>query len=305
MNKRMRLFSLLFSAIVLIMACNTDTDKVAIEGTTEDGFRYNIYKTGTTDALPEPTQYVYFKAGVLLDDTSVLQPLSEIVRFQIPADTTPVTQVNPIVDILRQMSPGDSANVYVDLDSIPQAKMQFPDNKFINNYFLVQEIVDEETALDAIAKEKEENMVQMQIAKEKSTKVDSLVSLYLDKYKKGELDSDLQKLNDGLEIYTIVPGSGDPVGKSQVEVHYWGVLKDNGKMFDNSYDRGMPFPLTVGAGSVIKGWDEGVAKLHTGEEALLFIPSELGYGEKGAGEDIPANADLVFYVEVLDKEALQ
>lgn len=303
MNKQVRLFSFLFSAIALFMACNTDTDQAKVEGITEDGFRYNIFKTGTSDALPEPTQYVYFKAGVLLDDTSVLQPLSEIVRFQIPSDTTPVTEANPIVDILRQMSPGDSANVYVDLDSIPQAKMQFPDNKFINNYFLVQDIVDEETALDAIAKEKEESMVQMQKAKEKSSRVDSLVNLYLDKYKKGELDSDLQKLDDGLEIYTIVPGSGDPVGNSQVEVHYWGVLKDNGQMFDNSYERGMPFPLTVGAGSVIKGWDEGVAKLHPGEEALLFIPSELGYGEQGAGGDIPANADLVFFVEVLKKES--
>lgn len=303
MNKQMRLFSLLFSAIALIMACNTDTDQAKVEGITEDGFRYTIYKTGTSDALPQPTQYVYFKAGVLLDDTSVLQPLSDIVRFQIPSDTTPVAQANPIVDILRQMSLGDSANVYVDLDSIPQAKMQFPDNKFINNYFLVQDIVDEETALDAIAKEKEESMVQMQKAKEKSAKVDSLVGLYLDKYKKGELDSDLQKLDDGLEIYTIIPGSGDPVGNNQVEVHYWGVLKDNGQMFDNSYDRGMPFPLTVGAGSVIKGWDEGVAKLHPGEEALLFIPSELGYGEQGAGGDIPANADLVFFVEVLKKES--
>ncbi|MBY5960165.1 FKBP-type peptidyl-prolyl cis-trans isomerase [Membranicola marinus] len=303
MNKQVKLFSLLFSAIALMMACGTDQSEPTVEGTTEDGFRYNIYKTGSSNDLPQPTQYVYFKAGVLLDDTSVLQPLSDIVRFQIPADTTPVDQVNPIVNILQQMSVGDSANVYVDLDSIPQAKMQFPDNKYINNYFLVQDIVDEETALDAIAKEKEENMIKMQKAKEKSGKVDSLVGLYLDKYKKGELDSDLQKLESGLEIYTIEPGSGDPVGNNQVEVHYWGVLEEDGKMFDNSYDRGMPFPLTVGAGSVIKGWDEGVAKLHPGEEALLFIPSELGYGEQGAGGDIPANADLVFFVEVLKKES--
>ncbi len=302
MNKRMRLFSLLFSAMIMITACNTDKDHAGIEGTTDDGFRYNIYKTGSSNLKAKPTEYVYFRAGVLLDDTSVLQPLSEIIRFQIPADTVAVDQPNPIIEILKQMSPGDSANVYVDLDSIPQAKMQFPENKFINNYFLVEDIVSEETALDAIAKEKEENMVLMQKAQAKSGQVDSLVTLYLDKYKKGELAGDLQSLDSGLEIYTIVPGSGDPVGNNQVEVHYWGVLEENGKMFDNSYDRGMPFPLTVGAGSVIKGWDEGVAKLHPGEEALLFIPSELAYGEQGAGNDIPANSDLVFFVEVLNKK---
>jgi len=303
MNKRMRLFSLLFAALILIAACTSDKDHPAVEGVTDDGFRYNIYKTGSSDLKAKPSEYVYFKAGVLLDDTSVLQPLSDIIRFQIPSDSVMIDQPNPIIEILKQMSPGDSANVYVDLDSIPQAKMQFPENKFINNYFLVEDIVSEDIALDDITKEKEENMVRMQKAQAKSGEVDSLVTLYLDKYKKGELAGDLQTLDSGLEIYTIVPGSGDPVGNNHVEVHYWGVLEDNGKMFDNSYDRGMPFPLTVGAGSVIKGWDEGVAKLHPGEEALLFIPSELAYGAQGAGNDIPPNAALVFFVEVLKKES--
>src|SRR5690606_41483511 len=102
-------------------------------------------------------------------------------------------------------------------------------------------------------------MVMMQAAKSKGTKVESLVSLYLGKYKKGELDSDLQKLESGLEIYTVVPGSGDAVGNNRVEVHYWGVLEEDGKMFDNSYDRGMPFGLNVGAGMVIPGWEIGRA----------------------------------------------
>lgn len=302
MNKQLRLFTLMIAAIAVMVGCS-QADQSTIEGTTEDGFRYTIHKGGASDVKAQPTEYVYFKAGVLLDDTMELQPLSDIVRFQIPSDTAAPTQANPIVEILEQMSPGDSANVYVVLDSIPQAKMQFPDNDYINNYFLVQEIVDEETALDAITKEKEEAMVLMQKAKAKSPKVDSMVNLYLDKYKKGDLDADLQKLDSGLEIYTVVEGSGAPVGNSQVEVHYWGVLEEDGKMFDNSYDRGTPFPLSVGAGTVIPGWDEGVALLQQGEEALLFIPSELGYGANGAGSDIPANADLVFYVEILKKES--
>lgn len=300
MNKQLKFFSFIIVAFTVIIACS-DGNQAIIEGTTQDGFRYVIHKAGTSDVHAQPTEYVYFRAGVLLDDTSELQPLSEIVRFQIPPDTGVAMAANPIVEVLEQMSVGDSANVYVDLDSIPQAKMQFPDNKFINNYFLVENIVDEETALDEIAKEKEEAMVLMQEAKAKSPKVDSLVNLYLDRYKKGDLDADLQKLDSGLEIYTVVEGSGDPVGNTQVQVHYWGVLEEDGKMFDNSYDRGTAFPLTVGQGRVIRGWDEGVALLHPGEEALLFIPSELGYGEAGAGSDIPANADLVFYVEVLNK----
>ncbi len=302
MNKQLRNFSLLIMAAIMMAAC-AGTDSSIIEGTTSDGFRYTIHKAGNTSTTAAPNEYVYFKAGVLLDDTLHLQPLSDLVRFQIPSDTAQPMQTNPIVEILEQMGVGDSANVYVILDSIPQAKMQFPDNKYINNYFLVSDIVDEETALDEIAKEKEVAMEAMQKAKAKSPRVDSLVNLYLQKYKKGELEGDLQKLDSGLEIYTVVPGSGDKVGNNRVEVHYWGVLEEDGKMFDNSYDRGMPFGLNVGAGMVIPGWDEGVALLHPGEEALLFIPSELGYGAQGAGADIPANADLVFYVEVLKKES--
>lgn len=300
MSKRMRSFSLFLAAMAIIVACNTESETPHFEGVTDDGFKYNIYNVGSSNKKANPTEYIYFKAGVLLDDTSVLQPLSEIVRLQVPSDTVEVTQPNPVIEILKQMSPGDSANVYVELDSIPQAKMQFPSNKFINNYFLVLDIVDEEVALTDIAKEKEESMVKMQEAKIKGSRVDSLVTLYLDKYKKGELKNDIQTLDSGLEIYTVVPGEGEELGNGQVQVHYWGVLKDDGSMFDNSYDRGMPFPLTVGSGSVIKGWDQGLAKMHSGEEAIIFIPSELGYGEQGAGNDIPANADLVFYVEILN-----
>lgn len=298
----MRIFSLFIIAMAVAVGCNSGSSgKPSVEGITEDGFKYNIYKTGSSNQIAKAGQYIYFTSGVLLDDDSELQPVSDIVRMQIPSDTAVLDpfQQNPVIDILKQMSPGDSANVYVDLDSIPQAKMQFPENKFINNYFIVESIVDEEVALDDIAREQQENMIKMQEAQNKASEVDSLVTHYLAEYKKGALENDLQKLEDGLEIFTVKSGSGDEIGNGAIQVHYWGVLKEDGSMFDNSYQRGQAFPLNVGAGSVIKGWDVGVAKLHKGEEALLFIPSEMGYGENGAGEAIPPNADLVFFVEVL------
>jgi FKBP-type peptidyl-prolyl cis-trans isomerase len=73
----------------------------------------------------------------------------------------------------------------------------------------------------------------------------------------------------------------------------------NGKKFDDSFERGTPIPFTLGVGQVIQGWDEGIALLKEGDKAVLFIPSELGYGETGAGADIPPNAELVFYVELV------
>jgi peptidylprolyl isomerase len=88
-----------------------------------------------------------------------------------------------------------------------------------------------------------------------------------------------------------------------VMVNYTGLLP-NGLKFDSSLDRGQPFEFTLGKGGVIKGWDEGIAKLRVGEQATLIIPSQLGYGERGAGGLIPPNSTLVFIVELMGiKEA--
>jgi len=95
------------------------------------------------------------------------------------------------------------------------------------------------------------------------------------------------------------------VAGSDVTVHYTGWLYDEkapdqrGEKFDSSVDRGEPFTFLLGAGQVIRGWDEGVAGMKVGGKRKLLIPSEFGYGRGGAGSAIPPNASLVFEVELL------
>jgi FKBP-type peptidyl-prolyl cis-trans isomerase len=103
----------------------------------------------------------------------------------------------------------------------------------------------------------------------------------------------------GLKYVDQVVGTGEAaVAGQNVSVHYTGWL-ENGKKFDSSVDRGQPFSFPLGAGRVIKGWDEGVQGMKVGGKRKLTIPSDLGYGSRGAGGVIPPNATLVFDVELL------
>ena len=110
-----------------------------------------------------------------------------------------------------------------------------------------------------------------------------------------------------LKLIDTVEGDGPTAeaGKSIV-VHYTGWLYDpakpdnKGNKFDSSLDRGQPFVFPLGAGRVIQGWDQGFAGMQVGGKRTLIIPSEQGYGARGAGADIPPNATLLFEVELLE-----
>ncbi len=130
------------------------------------------------------------------------------------------------------------------------------------------------------------------MAKEKYNSSDSSIG--------GTLESNTPQVTaSGLSITELITGDGAEAKSGQkVTVNYIGML-ENGKEFDSSYGRG-PFSFSLGAGQVIKGWDEGVAGMKVGGKRKLTIPPELGYGSRGAGGVIPPNATLIFEIELLD-----
>jgi FKBP-type peptidyl-prolyl cis-trans isomerase FkpA len=116
-------------------------------------------------------------------------------------------------------------------------------------------------------------------------------------------DGKMSELPSGLKYTDTTVGTGAEATKGKkVSVHYTGWLYNDGvkgAKFDSSLDRGQPFSFGLGAGQVIRGWDEGVAGMKIGGKRTLIIPPDLGYGARGAGGVIPPNATLMFDVELL------
>ncbi len=115
-----------------------------------------------------------------------------------------------------------------------------------------------------------------------------------------KLSSGAVKTTSGLVYLITKQGTGAQAKAGDtVMVHYTGTLTD-GTKFDSSRDRGEPFEFALGAGRVIKGWDEGIARMKVGDQAILVIPASLGYGSRGAGGGlIPPEATLIFIVELV------
>jgi len=123
-----------------------------------------------------------------------------------------------------------------------------------------------------------------------------------------KIENETNNVMSGVQVQTVKAGDGKTYPKvgSRVSVHYIGTLADGGKEFDSSRrNNRAPFSFVLGAGLVIRGWDVGVAKLSLGERAMLYIPSEMGYSSRGAGDVIPPNANLVFDVELLEIDGVR
>lgn len=107
-------------------------------------------------------------------------------------------------------------------------------------------------------------------------------------------------LPSGLSYETLAEGTGEPVKSGQTAVvHYTGTLTD-GQKFDSSRDRNQPFPVRLGTGSVIQGWEQGIPGMKVGERRKLTIPSDLAYGDQGQPPVIPPKATLIFDVELIE-----
>ena len=213
-----------------------------------------------------------------------------------------------IEEAFMMLQPGDSAIIRMAADSFFTKTVQSPLPPFIKpgNTLTFKVKADalqtqEEAMADQQKRMMEEQQKELKHAEDMKPKDDATIQEYI---KKNNLKA--EKTANGVYYIITKPGTGPKAQAGQVvSVKYTGKLLD-GKVFDSSEKHGgAPFEFPLGQGRVIPGWDEGVAQLNKGAVATFIIPSWQAYGGRGAGNDIPADAILLFDVELVDIKSMQ
>jgi len=275
-----RIFILLLAVACLTSASNDGFKKTA------SGLKYKIYtkiegKKAQIGEIIKFNMIVRTSADSLIDNSYKSgQPYYQIKveKSNFPGD---------FMEGLKLLTKGDSATILVSSDSIPSANCP-PFLRKPGSYLRFDvKIVD-------IESEEQFNAEQAKNSSKQNEIDDKLIQDWL---KNKGLTA--KKTSSGLYYVMDKVGTGAQAkAGDKVSVNYTGYLL-NGKKFDSSRDRGQPFSFDLGKGQVIKGWDEGIALFNVGSSGKIIIPSALGYGTHGAGGDIPANAVLVFDIELM------
>ncbi len=293
MKNSLILWAALIAAFVLA-SCSGNGDFK----TTKDGLKYKFYVQNDTGKMPQTGDWITLNMVNRTDDTVFFNSADMPTPMEIPMAKS--TFPGDIYDAFAMMHEGDSATFVISTDSLFKGAppQQIPDwlkkSKYI--YFDVK-LVKVKTK-DEVQKEQEAEMAKRA---EEAQKAKEEEASKLEKYLK---DNNIKTKPTESGLYVIIEEQGkgkQPKAGDKVTVDYTGYLLD-GTKFDSSKDHGQPFSFTLGQGQVIQGWDEGIAKLRVGGKAKLIIPSNLAYGERGAGQVIPPYAPLVFEVELKKAE---
>lgn len=259
---------------------------------TEHGYRF-VNHSNKEGTKAQPGENVKVRAYIYVGDSlmsSTVSPTGDTRELQLfPKDQLP-PRVPAIYDAMLLMTEGDSATIYETIDSTISKRIpeKLKNEKEIRYELVLVDIITQQE----IAQKQAEQQAQFVAAQ---SKMQSVVA----DFNAGKLADRLTKTASGLQVLIEDKGAGAPVKQGDVvRTEYIGALKD-GKLFDNSYERGEPLTFPAGLGQMIKGYDEGVQLLNHGGKAFFFLPWALGYGEKGTPDGtIPPKSDLIFYVEI-------
>lgn len=289
MRKSLLIISAFCVMLSFLTGCNGNSP--AGYKTTDNGLCYRFYVNDKNAELPNVGDLVDLTLACTINDTTVIIPASKnIIQLEEPSF------FSDFAEGIAMMHKGDSASFIVNIDStfvnvfrVPELPEEFNSTDImrfdikVNDFYPESEYVNKmiESIKQRYPEETEHAYAEMQ--------------LY---FAKNGINA--TPTGSGLYYVMLEEGNGEmPAKGDNVKVHYTGKLLD-GTVFDSSIERGEPIEVPIGMGYVIPGWDEGIMLMSKGEKGVLYIPYYLGYGDRGAGADIPPFANLIFEVELID-----
>lgn len=280
----------LFLLMAGLLSCKDNSRFPGYEQT-EKGLYYKIHSAGADgqaiaegDIVTLQLRYTTEADSVLFDSKTTGQPTRlKVIESKYPGD---------IMEGFTMLKVGDSASFITSADSfftkIANVELPafIPQGSYLKFYVDVEKAQSEEAMMA-------EREAEMAAQKEQEMQV---LSDYI-----ADSGIEVEPKESGLYYIETTPGKGPSPERGQtVKVHYKGTLL-NGEVFDSSYDRGEPLEFALGAGQVIRGWDEGIGYMKKGGKATLIIPSELAYGPQSPpGSIIQPYSTLIFEVELID-----
>ena len=299
--KNLKNIFLLVAIIVAAAACKKTK--------TTSGFEYTINKAGT-GAKANLGDAAFYDVILKGDDSTMFSTLKEGQQAKSLVEDpskNPDAFYKLTMEALATLKVGDSATFKMPLDTF-KIKPAGLEKAKMATLIIVLRDVKAKAEVEARQAELKALAASIQAAKpvfqaRAKGVLDSTTKIAKD-FGAGKFPANVQTLPSGLKIAVLKEGTGALPKKGEVVlVNYYGALKTGAK-FDESFTRGEPISFPLGAGQVIPGWDQGLAAMKEGTIAVLFVPAALGYGERVQGP-IPANSDLVFYVELLKSVNVQ
>ena len=282
---------LMMTALVVVLSMLTGCGN-APKGykATNSGLYYQFHVNNGGE-LPQIGDLVEVTLACYVNDSTTIIPASSnILQLSEPAFAT------DFMEGVAMMHRGDSASFIVNIDStfyylfrVPELPAEFNSTDVmrfdvkVNDFYPESEYVNK--MIEAIKKQYPEETERAYAEMQQYFALNNIAA---------------SPTASGLYYVMTEEGNGEmPTKGDNVKVHYTGMLLD-GTVFDSSVERGEPIEVPIGMGIVIPGWDEGIMMMSKGEKGVLYIPYYLGYGDRGAGADIPPFANLIFEVELID-----
>jgi FKBP-type peptidyl-prolyl cis-trans isomerase FkpA len=294
-------FLVFFSLLFGVAGCQ---QKTADEQITPSGYQY-ILHTNANGQAAKPGDYVYFHAQTRNGDAvinSSRESGNGVIPFlQFKESSTGQQQISPVQELLKIMRVGDSATIFLPLDTLSEA--QKPAGFKEANLMLYDLVMLEVKSPEAFRQDQEQKLLE---AAEKSKglmgrsdEIKKLILEDLNLYKEGVLKDHIIKTENGVEMFFHNKTDGPlPQKGSRIKVNYLGALMD-GFVFENSFEKGQPFEFILGEGRVIPGWEEALLRIPEHAAVTIFVPHEAAYGASGEpSKKVPEKADLIFYIEL-------